>query len=455
MSDLEVYMTSHAIRRIFLLVLIPVLVVTAIVYLFVVSEVEEVTLQASGTVESVEVLVASEVPGRIMEISVNEGDFVQVGDPLIRLDDELLLTQRDRAEAVIETMNAALHTAEANLEAARIQAEMTKRAARQAEMPDRVDAWKEVSPSEFALPDWYFEKDERIFAAEAEVRKAMESLEMEKANLQALLQDSSVTDLLEIESRLADARAAFLVAEDVRDQARQARDDEELEDFAEDLYEAAEDELEAAQSEYEQLLSDKAAEDILEARARLAVVQARYDTAQDRLRALQTGDHSLEVLAAEVHLELARNGVAQAEAALSQVKIELKVIELQLEKLVLRAPISGVVATRNVEPGEVIQPGTVALTIDQLDDLTISVYVPEDRYGQINLGQQVIVTVDSFPEETFIATVVRIADQAEFTPRNVQTDEGRRTTVFEITLDLDDPSGRLKPGMPADVDFGQ
>jgi hypothetical protein len=65
------------------------------------------------------------------------------------------------------------------------------------------------------------------------------------------------------------------------------------------------------------------------------------------------------------------------------------------------------------------------------------------------------VAVDSFPGESFAAEVVRIADQAEFTPRNVQTEEGRRTTVFAVELTVENPEGKLKPGMPADVEFGQ
>ena len=90
-----------------------------------------------------------------------------------------------------------------------------------------------------------------------------------------------------------------------------------------------------------------------------------------------------------------------------------------------------------------------------MDKLTITVYIPEDRYGQINIGDMAIVKVDSFPGETFDAVVVRIADQAEYTPRNVQTEEDRRTTVFAIELSVDDPQGKLKPGMPADVNFGE
>jgi HlyD family secretion protein len=202
-----------------------------------------------------------------------------------------------------------------------------------------------------------------------------------------------------------------------------------------------------------QLLSDQDAEDVLEAKARMAVAQERYDAARDHLATLQTGDYALQVRVAEENLDQAQAALTQAEAGLAQAQAELEVIDLQLDRMEMTAPIGGVIVTRNVEPGEVIQAGTVALTLARLDDLTITVFVQEDRYGQIHLGQTAIVTVDSFPEETFTATVTRIADQAEFTPRNVETEEGRRVTVFAIELQLLDPTGRLKPGMPADVEF--
>jgi multidrug resistance efflux pump len=95
------------------------------------------------------------------------------------------------------------------------------------------------------------------------------------------------------------------------------------------------------------------------------------------------------------------------------------------------------------------------MTLGQLDNLSITVYVPENLYGGLSLGQSASVTVDSFPGETFNATVTHIADQAEFTPRNVQTAEGRSTTVFAIKLQVQDTVGKLKPGMPADVVFGK
>jgi HlyD family secretion protein len=106
-----------------------------------------------------------------------------------------------------------------------------------------------------------------------------------------------------------------------------------------------------------------------------------------------------------------------------------------------------------VEPGEFVQPGAVAMTMANLNELTITVYVPEDQYGKISLGQQATVTVDSFAGETFTAEVVHMADQAEFTPRNVQTVEGRSSTVYAIKLKVIDTEGKLKIGMPADVVF--
>ena len=126
-----------------------------------------------------------------------------------------------------------------------------------------------------------------------------------------------------------------------------------------------------------------------------------------------------------------------------------------MEKLTIYAPMDGVVLTRNVEPGEFIQPGSVALTMANLNELTITVYVPDPRLNEIKLGQSATVTIDvaSGESPTFNAEVIHIADQAEFTPRNVQTVEGRSSTVFAVKLKVTDPEGKLKIGMPADVVF--
>jgi len=121
------------------------------------------------------------------------------------------------------------------------------------------------------------------------------------------------------------------------------------------------------------------------------------------------------------------------------------------EKIV--SPLDGVVLEVLFQPGETATPGANLVVVSNLDALTLTVYVPEDRYGKIVLGQVYPVTADSFPGQTFNGTVGFISDQAEFTPRNVQTTDSRKATVFAIKLDLDPSGGLLKPGMPADVHF--
>lgn len=119
----------------------------------------------------------------------------------------------------------------------------------------------------------------------------------------------------------------------------------------------------------------------------------------------------------------------------------------------IRSPLDGVVLERLVEPDEFVAPGSTVLVVAALDALTLKIYVPEDRYGQIALGQTYAIAVDSFPDETFSGTVKFISDRAEFTPRNVQTTDSRKTTVYAVRLDLAPTGGKLKPGMPADVYF--
>ena len=136
-----------------------------------------------------------------------------------------------------------------------------------------------------------------------------------------------------------------------------------------------------------------------------------------------------------------------------QVLVEVNAASAARGKEMVHSPIDGVVLVRSYEPGEIAAPGAPLITVADLDDLTLTVYVPEDRYGQLALGQQFPVTVDSYPNEEFAGTITQIADQAEFTPRNVQTSDSRKTTVFAVKLGLQPTGGKLKPGMPADVHF--
>ena len=115
------------------------------------------------------------------------------------------------------------------------------------------------------------------------------------------------------------------------------------------------------------------------------------------------------------------------------------------------APIAGVINSKTAELGEVVAPGAPIVSLYDLDHVWLRVFVPENLYGRIKIGQDVSVTVDSYPKIVFHGTVSQIASDAEFTPKNVQTEEERVKLVYGVKVNLDNRDHRLKPGMPADA----
>jgi HlyD family secretion protein len=197
-----------------------------------------------------------------------------------------------------------------------------------------------------------------------------------------------------------------------------------------------------------------------QAEARAAAAEAGVTAAEAMVRAAEAnqglteaGASGEQAAAAAAQTDAARAQLEAARAEANAASAAVDLAESQIAALTITSPIDGVVLARAIEPGEYAAPGATLLQIGQLGELTLTVYVPEDRYGEIELGQTANVRVDSFPDQAFEAEVIEIADQAEFTPRNVQTEEGRRSTVFAVHLAIEDPDSRLKPGMPADVEF--
>jgi multidrug resistance efflux pump len=399
------------------------------------------TLAASGSIEAVSVNVSPSLAGTVAEALAGEGQAVQSGETLLTLDDDLLSAQRSVALAAVDS-------ARTGLAAAQTRYDQVLQSALSAQQATRANDWRFSAPDEFNQPAWYFDQPEQVASAQVEVDAAAAALEAALARLEQVIADLNNADFLKAEKRLADARVAFLVADQVKTAADNAGEGEGggLQNAAYDIYDAALAELREAQRDYNAFLNSGSRQEVLDARGLVTVARQRYDAASAHLRSLQTGANAPDVISAQRALEQAHSAVAQSEA-------NLALIEAQIAELTLVAPIDGVVLSRNVEPGEFVAPGATVFTLGQLEDLTITVYVPEDRYGEISLGQQAEVRVDSFPDETFSASVVQIADEAEFTPRNVQTVEGRSSTVYAIKLQVVDPAGKLKPGMPADVVF--
>jgi HlyD family secretion protein len=398
-------------------------------------------LQASGTIEAVDVNISPEIAGKVSEVRVDEGEMVAAGDALLTLDDSLLSAQREVAFTQVVAARAALASVSHNYDIAVENALIAQQASTASD-------WRFSAPDEFNQPAWYFSQSEQIPAAQVELKAAQVALGNAQQSLQAVTTDIANADFLAAEKQLAEARAAFLVADEVKVQAEYAAESGGLLDAAYDAYNLSRDALSAAERAYNAFLNSDSAWKVQKARGEVAVAQQRYDVAYSRLVALQTGSESQQVVSAQKALD-------QAQAAAQQAEANLALLDVQLAKLSVYAPVAGTVVSRNVEPGEFVQPGATVLTLADLSSLTITVFVPEDRYGEISLGQPAQVNVDSFPGASFSAHVTYIADTAEYTPRNVQTVEGRSATVYAIKLKVSDPEGKLKPGMPADVVFAE
>jgi HlyD family secretion protein len=410
-------------------------------------------LNASGTIESTVVNVSPEIAGKVVEVLAAEGQPVTTGAPLLHLDDSLLQSEKQTAQTALDSANAAVQTAQVASESAQLQYDIALTNALTQEKATRLSIWKDSKPTQFDQPVWYFSKEERIKAAQAEVDAKKNALDDSTKKLDDTSKRAGSSDFLAVEAKLVQMRLAFQNAQDVFDATSGASDSQDLRDAAQITLDEAEIDLNDAQKDYDDALTTDGAKDVLTARAETIVAQEAYDLAVDNMHALQTGSDSPQVQVAAKVAEQAKAALEQAKTNVTSAQSRLNQVNTQLQKITVLAPLDGVVLTRNVEPGEFVQPGAVALTMANLSDLTITVYVPEDQYGNISLGQKATVTVDSFAGETFDAEVVHMADQAEFTPRNVQTVEGRSSTVYAIKLKVTDLKGKLKIGMPADVVF--
>lgn len=408
-------------------------------------------LSASGTFSALETNISSEISGKVTEINVREGDEVEVGQALFKIDDEVIQAQYDQASAVVDAAEAAVETAVNQAASADAQYQLALQAALMQELPNREALWATETPENYQ-PAWYFYKTELVAAAQTGVENAEDALATALADLAKEQSNASSKDFTAAENRLAVAQSELTVAINTLNMVNTG-DDDELKATAEKNKTAAQAEFDSALAEYQRFLTTSAADAIIQARSRVAVAQANLDNARSSLLSLQTGDQSLQVIAAKAAAEAAASGVKQAEAAVEQAKQGLALAQLQLDRATVKAPISGVVVTRNLEIGDLVVAGGTVMRIAQLDTLNLVVYLPEDQYGQVSLGDSVNITVDSFSNRAFSGEVIHIADEAEYTPKNVQTESGRKATVYAVKIEVANADHKLKSGMPADAEF--
>jgi len=409
-----------------------------------------------------DVVISAEVGGRVIAVGADEGDEVEAGTVLVRLDEDSLLPQIAQADAAIEAAEANLASVKAGTASQEIEA---ARAA-----VDRVTA--QASASRAAVD-----------IARANLRAAQATCQAAQARLAKLVSGASERELELARLRTDLARNELWEMQARRDAAKAGIDDPlsvpiiigELDlgslvvanpaaprrwdvDIAEATVSGAESGVAIADLQYNQLEAGARAEDLAVLQAQVAQAQADQWIAQVKLEQAQQAATVAEVQVRQSQAQLSLiaagagvESVAVAEAQVAQAKAETAILEVQRDKLTLRTPLAGVVTQRAVHEGETVVPGARLFTISTLDPVILTIYISEDRIGRVHVGQVADVRVDSYPGQTLHGRVIHIASRAEFTPKNVGAKAERMTTVFAVQIEMGNPDYLLKAGMAADA----
>jgi HlyD family secretion protein len=169
------------------------------------------------------------------------------------------------------------------------------------------------------------------------------------------------------------------------------------------------------------------------------VTRERRDAARASLRLLEQGATAEQIAAARAQVGTARAALAATQAVVGD--------------LILIAPISGVIVSRNAEPGEVIAPAQPAITIGDVKRPWVRVYVNQRSLPFIHVGDTVHAALDGAPTHVFTGRVVAMNPRAEYTPRVALTEEERADLMFGVKVAFTDTSGMLKAGLPVTVTF--
>jgi HlyD family secretion protein len=140
---------------------------------------------------------------------------------------------------------------------------------------------------------------------------------------------------------------------------------------------------------------------------------------------------------------------AAAKAQYEQAKVAEKMARLQLGYASIASPIDGMLSNLAVRAGENATPGNTLAIISDIANLNVTIYVPENRIGEVTIGQQGTLSTDS--TKRYTGQVTYVSPQAEFTPASIETKDQRVKLVYKVQLRVTDADSALKPGMPADV----
>lgn len=352
----------------------------------------------SGNIELSEVNIAFKAPGRLVERAVNEGDPVKKGQVVARLDRDQLLAQREREEAGLAAAQAQFAQSATGLEwqKATLAADLEQKRADVAAVGARLSELKTG-----ARPEEKQEVRAAVAAAQAELDRARR--DWERAQTLHKNDDISTAQFDQYRSRFESATAAL----------GQVKEREALV-------------LAGPRSE----VVEAAAAQVGRAHATLKISEA----------------NTIELRRREQELAARRAEIDRARAAIA-------LIDTQLAETVATAPVDGLVLVKGADVGEVLSIGTTVLTIGDIDHPWLRGYVNETDLGKIKIGSRARITTDTYPAKVYNGRVTFIASEAEFTPKQIQTQEERVKLVYRIKIEVENPNRELKSNMPADAEI--
>jgi len=355
-------------------------------------------LLVSGNLELTQVDISFKVPGKLIELKVDEGTFVKKGMVIARIDREQVERQRNRDEAGVTSAESQYQQMETSIQ------------------------WqRQTLESDIAL-------------RKAEQRAA-------QAQLDQLLAGSRPQEIQQSRASVADAKAQHDQAQADWDRAQELFKNDDISKQQYDQYRMRLDTTAAAMRQAEEraglVLEGPRKEDIEAARAQVARAEAAIRVSEANRLELKRREQDLMARRADV----------------SRARAQVAITDTQIGDTVVTSPVDGVVLVKSAEVGEVLAAGTTVVTIGDIDHPWLRAYINETDLGRVKLGQPASLTTDSFPGKTYPGRISFIASEAEFTPKQIQTREERVKLVYRIKIDVDNQSHELKSNMPVDAEI--
>jgi HlyD family secretion protein len=353
-------------------------------------------LKISGNIELTEVNIGFKTAGRLIERTVDEGDMVKKGQLIARLDRDQLTAQREREAAGEQSSVAQLAQAETSLEWQKdtLAADVEQKRADLASMEARLAEMRNG-----ARPQEKLDSKAAVDSAASEVDRAKK--DWERAQVLYKNDDISTAQFDQYRNRYESGQAAL----------NQAREREAL------------------------VLAGPRVEQI---NAQVALVE------RSRASLKMAEANSLEMKRRQQELATRKAEIAKSKASVA-------LVDSQLADTVAASPVDGVVLVKSADPGEVLAAGATVVTVGDIDHPWLRGYINETDLGRVKIGSKATLTTDSYPGKVYSGRISFIASEAEFTPKQIQTEQERVKLVYRIKIEVDNPQHELKSNMPADA----